>query len=216
MRILFIGNSYTYYNSMPDIFAALAKDSGKDVQVDAVTKGGGCLIENIESADEYREKIAALKDVTDYDILILQEQSYTPISDRECFERGVISLSNWIAPKRCILYATWGRKTGAPLLKELGLSSLGMTLALEMAYTGIANKIGADVAYVGRAFAAVGATHAELELYNNDGSHPSYTGSVLAALVLYKAVFGEMPQEYASLELDCGIIAALLDIVDGL
>ena len=39
MNILFIGNSYTYYNDMPAIFQALARDNGKDVNTYAVTKG---------------------------------------------------------------------------------------------------------------------------------------------------------------------------------
>ena len=40
MNILFIGNSYTYYNDMPQMLAELAKENGNDVSVDAVTKGG--------------------------------------------------------------------------------------------------------------------------------------------------------------------------------
>ena len=40
MNILFIGNSYTYYNNMPKMLEALAKENGKKLCVNAVTKGG--------------------------------------------------------------------------------------------------------------------------------------------------------------------------------
>lgn len=43
MKVLFVGNSHTYYNDMPRIFASLARDNGHDVQVESVTKGGWIL-----------------------------------------------------------------------------------------------------------------------------------------------------------------------------
>ena len=33
MKVLFIGNSHTYYNDMPQIFADMCKERGKDVEV---------------------------------------------------------------------------------------------------------------------------------------------------------------------------------------
>ena len=33
MKILFIGNSYTYYNDLPAILKALAEENGKAVEV---------------------------------------------------------------------------------------------------------------------------------------------------------------------------------------
>ena len=53
MNILFIGNSYTYYNDMPNILEALAKENGKDLSADAVTKGGRKLYANLDAEDEY-------------------------------------------------------------------------------------------------------------------------------------------------------------------
>ncbi len=33
MKVLFIGNSYTYFNDMPKLFENLSRENGKDVQV---------------------------------------------------------------------------------------------------------------------------------------------------------------------------------------
>ena len=40
LNILFVGNSYTYYNQMPeDVFTRLAEKSGYKVSVTSVTRG---------------------------------------------------------------------------------------------------------------------------------------------------------------------------------
>ena len=71
MNILFIGNSYTYYNDMPAIFQTLARDNGKDVTATAVTKGGRMLVAYKNPYDATTEKlVAALQQ--HYDICILQ------------------------------------------------------------------------------------------------------------------------------------------------
>ena len=40
MKLLFIGNSYTYFNEMPEQLEALMRENGFDVTVHSVTKGG--------------------------------------------------------------------------------------------------------------------------------------------------------------------------------
>ena len=42
-RVLFLGNSYTYYNDLPKIFKLLSKSGGYDVLSDSITKSGGSL-----------------------------------------------------------------------------------------------------------------------------------------------------------------------------
>ena len=43
MRILFIGNSHTYVNDMPEIVARLAKKDGIDCEVAMIAHGGWFL-----------------------------------------------------------------------------------------------------------------------------------------------------------------------------
>ena len=40
MRILFIGNSHTYYNDMPEIFARICRRNGIDTEITMITHGG--------------------------------------------------------------------------------------------------------------------------------------------------------------------------------
>ena len=45
-KILFIGNSYTYFHDMPtEIFAPLAREDGEPVLVSSVTRGGVQLLQ---------------------------------------------------------------------------------------------------------------------------------------------------------------------------
>jgi hypothetical protein len=44
LRILFVGNSLTYQNDLPHLFAGLAKSRGHDVQVDSYAPGGYRLL----------------------------------------------------------------------------------------------------------------------------------------------------------------------------
>ena len=49
MKILFIGNSATYFNDMPTaIFAPMCEAAGYDVEVTAITKGGYCLAGHVD------------------------------------------------------------------------------------------------------------------------------------------------------------------------
>jgi hypothetical protein len=43
LKVLFIGNSYTYCNKMPWIVAKLAESAQRDLLVDMVTQGGVSL-----------------------------------------------------------------------------------------------------------------------------------------------------------------------------
>ena len=40
MKVLFIGNSHTYYNDMPHLFAEIAAYNGVELEVTMLTKGG--------------------------------------------------------------------------------------------------------------------------------------------------------------------------------
>ena len=165
MNILFIGNSYTYYNDLPSLFEKLANNT--------------------------------------YEICILQEQNILPIANYSMFLDGVKKLNMKMKGllKNFTLYETWGRKTGSETLEEFGRTNETMTNSLSEAYQNAAKAIDADVAHVGLNFHKVYSKHPEIELYNEDKTHPSYKGSCLAALTLYKTIFGEEPIKNNTLDI---------------
>jgi hypothetical protein len=71
---------------------------------------------------------------------------------------------------------------------------------------------------VGRAWQAAIEKGSDLRLYVDDGSHPSATGSYLAACVFHVGLFGEAPQEFVvsdALRLDRAVAARLQAVAWG-
>jgi hypothetical protein len=186
LRVLFVGNSYTYYNDMPQAaFTELAKAAGYEVEVTAVTHGGYKLCQFADPRDEHgkrlREAIAGKR----FDCAVLQEQSLNPIRDEEEFLAGVEGVKALICADKFVLYATWGRNDGSPDLAALGLTRAEMTEKLSAAYNRAGKRYGMKVAEVGKAFLA----HPEKDaLYDPDMTHPSAVGSEIAARVILEQV----------------------------
>ena len=189
INVLFVGNSYTYYNQMPEeAFKSLAREAGYEISVTSVTHGGYRLSQFADPEDEEGGRLRETIDGVHYDYAVLQEQSITPIKNEEEFFAGVSGVMNLISADNFILYATWGRNDGSPTLTELGLTREEMTEKLSKAYNSAAEKVGARVAEVGKAFLEYSKCHDKDDLYNPDMSHPSALGSALAARVIFEQI----------------------------
>ena len=215
MNILFIGNSYTYFSDLPAVFAALANENGKNVTAFSVTRGGRELRQFMNAQDDATQELGrVLADNPPFDAVFLQEQSMLPYRDYDAFLGGAKHVAETVraaGAKRVCFYVTWGRKAGCPDLDEVGWTHDTMTLGLSDAYTRAAGVLNAECAYVGAAFHEIVISHPEIELYDPDGSHPSYVGTCLAAMVMYKTVFGEIAEQTESLKLDAEILRVFHD-----
>ena len=201
MRILFVGNSYTYFNDMPTLFSRLCGCNGKAAMVFSVTHGGRKLHENLDSTDQTTLQLEGVMRNNPMDVIILQEHSTLPLLDFDRFSANVTGLMKKLGPARYVLYQTWGRKTGSSFLSEQGLSTRSMTLKLQQAYTKAAATAGAECAPVGLCFLAVSEVHPEIELYDPDLTHPSYAGSCLSAMTHYRTLFGQVPADLSCFSL---------------
>ena len=197
-EILFIGNSYTFYNDMPTAyFATMAKAAGYQVNVQSITKGAYTLEKFANPKDPYGSLVAnALSGTTKFDFVILQEQSARPATNPGAFYDGVRPLVEKIRGigAQPVLYATWGRKEGSDTLEKNNMTSEEMTWKLASAYDAIAKELDIPVVHVGIAFREL-YTGTKLDLYNADKSHPSHIGSYVAALSLYCGIFGSDPAD---------------------
>ena len=200
--ILFIGNSYTYYNDMPTaIFEQMARSMGYKTEVTAITKGAYKLSSFADPADEYGAKVeAALSSGKKFDFVILQEQSARPATDNvDKFYSAVRSLAERIRAIGAtpILYSTWGRKAGHETLEKYGWTNETMTWRLAAAYQAIGDELGIPVAHAGLAFFDIYTGDSGIEVYDKDLTHPSYAGSYLAAATLFAKIFNADPTEVA-------------------
>ena len=213
MKILFVGNSYTYYNDMPTLFSRLCGCNGKRAMVFSVTHGGRKLHENLDPNDPVTRQLDAVIAQNTMDVCILQEHSILPITDFDRFSANVTGLMDKLGPARFVLYQTWGRKTGSSFLTEHRLTTRTMTERLRDAYAAVAHRVGADCAPVGLCFWHVWETHPEVELYDPDLTHPSYAGSCLSAMTHFRTLFGQLPSDLSCFDLSDEIKAVFLDTV---
>lgn len=194
-KILFIGNSFTFFNDMPNsIFAPLCKASGLDVEVCQVTVGGHSLIEYAKGDSDMDVKARELLLSGEFSAAVLQDQSNMPVSDFPRSMRGATLLAELAKRSNTpvYLYQTWGYKDGKHGIERFGGTTEAMAHGLKAAYTKIGCEIGARLCPVGDAMLDVYKQNVT-ELYDPDGYHPSRDGSTIAALVIFESIFGFSP-----------------------
>lgn len=184
--ILFVGNSYTYFNDMPKTyFQKAAEEAGYNVTVTAITQGGAYLHQYADPEHERGKLLRREISEKKYDVAVIQEQSLNPIKDKEDFYGGVRDLKALIDADHFVLYATWGRNVGSSTLEELALTCEEMTEQLSLAYNNAAKLYDMRVAEVGKVFLDYEPRN---DLYHEDHSHPSAIGSSIAARVIWETV----------------------------
>ena len=147
MKILMLGNSFTYANDMP---AMLAEITGAEVA--QITRGGARLAEQTNPNTRLGKKNFAALEEEHWDYVVLQEMSNGPITARTSFMKSVSTLCEMIRDAGAvpILFATWAYRMGAEQYEEVNLDYDGMAAALSEAYREAAVENGALLADVGR------------------------------------------------------------------
>ncbi len=193
-KILFLGNSFTYYNDLPAIVERL---SCGELECHSITRGGAYLNAYKTPSDELRGRLDELLSEHQYDYVVLQEQSLNAITDLGDYLSSVKNIASLVGNTKILLYQTWSYAEGSKILKRAGLSYAEMADGLENAVSRAAREIGAQVIPVGRVFANVCKHRPEIALYDDDGLHPSERGSFIAACVfarfLCEKISGEIP-----------------------
>ena len=186
IKVLFVGNSFTYYNDIPTLTQNICRDLGYDITCDSITKGAHTLEKFADKNDEFGSKVyTKLNSTKDYDYLILQEQSTRSYENYDSFKKGVTGLKNLSdsTQKNCEvrLYATWGFDLDNSENKKNVITA--MEAKVNEYYTKLSNELNLKIHQVGKAFTKAFLEHNEINLYHTDYRHPSYAGSYLSALV---------------------------------
>ncbi len=192
MRVLFIGNSYTFYNKMPRTLAELCAARGKEIEVESVTAGGYTLSSYLQPTDIFAQRIEKKLAGERYDYVVLQEQSVRPAHEPERFFAPCRSLADMIRANgaELLFYQTWGRRDDNPTLERLGMTHEEMHAALKASYEEIARELGGRVVYAGDAMHRAYRGLAGDAVYHTDGTHPGPLGSQIIAEAFYEALFG--------------------------
>ena len=195
VKILFLGNSYTFFHKMPKIFEQLCNEKGLDVEVSSVTKGGYTLQSFLAESDIYARKFRQMLDENKFDYVVIQEQSARPASHPDRFFSAAKTVCDMVKANGAIpvFYATWGRRDDHETLKKYSWkNSEEMLELLRESYTAAAIENEALIAYAGDAMLEAYRGDAGDSVYDPDGTHPSLVGSTIVANVLVKTIFPEV------------------------
>lgn len=193
-KVLFIGNSYTSYNNLPELVRQLALSMGDTLTVASSTPGGHTFQQHCTNATTQ-----GLIAQQAWDFVVLQEQSQLPSFPdgqvaQQClpFAAQLVDTIRAYSPcAEAVFYMTWGRENGdasncatwPPVCTYDGMQALLRERYLQMA---VDND--AFAAPVGAAWKRIRELHPGIGLYVGDGSHPNPSGSYLAAATICSTI----------------------------
>lgn len=186
MRVLFIGNSHTYFNDMPHIFKLICQENDIPMEVTMLAHGYKGL-DFHQKEPEVRFNIL----YGDYDYVVLQHLQSG--FDEKVLNTSVEAIKKIIdmAGAKTVLYMPWTIK-----------SEEDKQEAMSDAYLNLGKRLNIPVAPVGLVWWKFKKSHPEVELYFKDDKHASPTGSTLAAYTIFNCIFGKRARTKNPLYID--------------
>ena len=171
MKVLFIGNSHTYFNDMPHLFARMCEAlTGERTEVTMLAFSNRALGWHCE--EYFSVRFALLYGGYDYCVIQQFGHPIPPIEETEPPLRKLLALCERVGTKP-VLYMTWAKKDEpekAPYISGI--------------YRTLAKRYGTLLAPMAEIFDDVMREHPEIDLFWHDGSHASSYGDYLIAATL--------------------------------
>ena len=198
-KVLFLGNSLTYVNNLPQMIADAAASTGDTLIFDSNCIGGYHLY------DHYGNTVSKQKIMAGgWDYVVLQDQSLLPALDTGSVNfsffpyayklDSMIDLYNPCG--RTMFYMTWGYKNGCvgclaswPYIETYS----GMDSLLNLRYSMAGDSNQAEVSPVVAVWHYVRNNFPSIELYQADEVHPSVAGTYAGACCFYSVIFRKDP-----------------------
>lgn len=178
MRVLFIGNSHTYFNDMPHTFANMVQSlTGEKPEVTMLAYSNKDLAWHRE--EYFAVRFAIL--YGNYDFCVLQQQAHPFPEEETTFENAkrIFRLCETAGTKP-VVYMTWAMRGESEVTKQMS-----------DCYRRLAEECGALLAPVGERFKMVQQKHPEIDLFWHDNAHASAYGDYLIAAVFAALLTGK-------------------------
>lgn len=191
-RILFVGNSHTFTNNLPDLFSELAAAMNHPCDVQELTEGYYTLTQFADPADEMGAVLNQKLTEETWDFVILQENTNDSVtSAEETMLPAAKTLDEKIraAGGQTGLLMTWSPKEGAGILSLDDVQTI-----LSQNLINVSKELDSLLVPGGIAFMRCLEQYPQIELWGEDGMHPSLEGSYLAACTAYAVIFQESPE----------------------
>ena len=178
-KVLFVGNSYTYYWNLPQLVSYLSTELGTPLIARQSTEGGVNLEQHWKS--EKGLKTRQLIEQGDWDYVVFNNHSLSTIERSEQFFDYGKKFADLVKQHggEPVFYMTWAREYNKLMLDTIAGS-----------YRRLAQQADAHVVPVGELWLRSVTLHPEYAIYATDGSHPSPTGAYVTALAFAKFFSG--------------------------
>lgn len=191
LRVLFVGNSYTYVNDVPSLLANISSsvESGPLIQTDSLAEGGQTLAGHLANP-----RVASRIARGDWTHVVLQGQSLEFAPAEPAALLGQLVVSAGATPT---WFVTWARAPESPEYDSPNswvhyFDDAEMQDYATYSYVQAAEQTpGSLLSCVGEAFRHSLAHHRNIPLHQSDWSHATLQGSYLAASTFYVALTGQ-------------------------
>lgn len=190
-RVLFVGNSFIFFNDMPKMLRQLAAADGRKLETGQHTPGGFTLQRHAAAPE-----LAKLLEQR-WDVVVMHEQSQMPSFPPDAVAKRVVPFAKQLADAvrkagaRPALMLTWAYREGDRRNRPQDtFAAMQGRLLAGYKQAGAAAK--APVLPAGLAWKAALEAEPKIDLWTRDGRHPNPLGSYLAACVIYRALGGEV------------------------
>lgn len=184
LKIMFVGNSYTFGGNLPQIISILSENTKVKLDTRKSTFPGAKLSHHWRGVNGLKTK--EMIKSGNYDIIVLQEQSMGCIAEPDSVVKYLKLFCDFIKSSgaKPYIYVTWAREN-APQNQEIINKVLFKS----------ASENNAKLVNVGNAWSLAKQLQPEIELYFIDGSHPSELGTLLTAYVFIATILNEVPEK---------------------
>lgn len=168
MRVLFVGNSHTYFNDMPRLFARMcAALTGREPELQMLAFSNRALRWHCE--EHFSLRFALLYGRFDYCVIQQQAHPFPPEEETDAYLERIAAFCRSVGT-RPVIFMTWREKAKPEAAARMCAY-----------YRRAAERTGALLAPIGELFEELGERHGEIELYWHDGEHASPYGDYLIA-----------------------------------
>lgn len=178
-RILFVGNSFTYYYNLSQVVAAMAKTQGLVLETRQSTVGGSSLKEHWNS--EKGTKTRMMLDSFKWDYVVFNNHSLATFDSTGLFMEYSKKFADLARAKGAVpvFMETWAYKANPLMINTISTS-----------YQALSDELKVDVVPCGQLFSEARKWRPDLEMFS-DEKHPSFNGTYLLGLAFFKYFTGK-------------------------
>jgi len=188
LKVLFVGNSYTYGYNLAHIVSIISQETSTLLVTSKSTIGGASLKEHWVGGRQLETKKLIAEG--GFDAVVLQDFSMSAMHAPDTSFKYIQMFCDYIRSHggQPFLFNTWAREKVPQYQEEI-----------DAMYKKAAEVFEANRVPVGPAWELAMDLRPSVDLFTSDGSHPNELGCMLTASVFVRVICGELPDVLPSL-----------------